>query len=61
MKSAFIDSNVIIKYFTGDTFAKRLLEPVLHGEVVGYINDIVFSEVVYITIKLLNRKEGIRT
>ncbi len=57
MNSAFIDSNVIIKYFQGDENAKKLLEPVISGAIVGYINNIVFSEVVYYFIK---NKTGLR-
>ena len=58
MNSAFIDSNVIIKYFTGDTTAKDALAPVINYEVEGYINSIVYSEVIYIAIKLLTRKKA---
>ncbi|MCD6195642.1 MAG: PIN domain-containing protein [Staphylothermus sp.] len=58
MNSAFIDSNVIIKYFTGDTTAKDALAPVIKYEVEGYINSIVYSEVIYIAIKLLTRKKA---
>ena len=35
MSSAFIDSNVIIRYYAGDLAAKRVLEPVLSGESIG--------------------------
>lgn len=38
MNSVFIDSNAIIKYFTGDTTAKDALAPVINYEVEGYIN-----------------------
>ena len=58
MNSAFIDSNIIIKYFTGDTAAKDALAPVIKYEVEGYINSIVYSEVIYIAIKLLTRKKA---
>lgn len=57
MSSAFIDSNVIIRYYAGDLAAKRVLESVLSGETIGYINSVinsvVFSEVLFVLIKLL--------
>ncbi len=53
MNSAFIDTNVIIRYYAGDSEARETLEPVLSGEIVGYINSIVFSEVLFILLKLL--------
>jgi len=53
MSSACIDTNVIIKYYTGNPVAKKVLEPVLSGEITGYINNIVFSEVLFVLVKLL--------
>ena len=53
MSSVFIDTNVIIRYYVGDPAARRTLESVLSGETVGYINSIVFSEVLFILLKLL--------
>ncbi len=53
MSSACIDSNVIIKYYIGDLDAKKVLEPILNGEVTGFINNIIFSEVVFVLVKLL--------
>jgi len=53
MNSVFIDSNIIIKYFVGDAQARNILKPVIYGEMRGFINNIVFSEVLFITIKLL--------
>ncbi len=53
MSSVCIDSNVIVKYYTGDMEAKRVLEPVLNGDVTGFIYNIVFSEVVFVLLKLL--------
>ncbi|MEB2836938.1 MAG: PIN domain-containing protein [Desulfurococcales archaeon] len=53
MNSACIDSNVIIKYYAGDHEARRALEPVISGEITGFINNIIFSEVVFILLKLL--------
>ena len=53
MNSVFIDSNIIIKYFAGDVQARDILKPVINGEVRGFINNIVFSEVLFIAIKLL--------
>lgn len=53
MSSAFIDTNVIIRYYAGDPAARKALEPVLSGETVGYINSVVFSEVLFVLLKLL--------
>jgi predicted nucleic acid-binding protein len=36
MSPVFIDSNAIIKYFVGDTLAKKLLEPIIYGDTIGY-------------------------
>ena len=58
MNSAFIDSNIIIKYFAGDTAVKDVLTPVINYEVEGYVNSIVYSEVIYIVIKLLTPKKA---
>lgn len=52
MSSVFIDSNVIVKYFAGEPVSRKLLEPVLKGEIDGYINNIVFTEVIFTLIKL---------
>ncbi len=46
-----------IKYFTGDVVAKDVLTPVINYEIEGYINNIVYSEVIYIIIKLLTQKK----
>ncbi len=53
MSSACIDTNVIIKYYTGDLEARKALEPVINGEITGFINNIIFSEVIFILLKLL--------
>jgi len=53
MNSACTDTNVIIKYYTGDLEARKALEPVINGEVTGFINNIIFSEVIFILLKLL--------
>jgi len=49
----FIDSNVIVRYFVGDLEAKKLLDPIIDGEVEGFINEVVFSEVIFLTIRLI--------
>ncbi len=38
MNLAFIDSNVIVKYFIGDVVAKDALDPVINYEVEGCIS-----------------------
>ncbi len=60
MNSAFIDTNVIIKYFAGFEEARKLLNPVLRGDLEGYINVIVYSEVVFILLRLLTGKNAYR-
>lgn len=35
MSSVFIDSNVIVKYFAGEPVSRKLLEPILKGEIDG--------------------------
>ena len=50
---AFIDTNVIVRYYTGDPAARGALKPVLSGETIGYINSVVFSEVLFVLLKLL--------
>ena len=52
-RSAFIDSNVIVRYFAGDTAAKKILGPVIYSEAESYINSIVYSEVICIAMKLI--------
>ena len=58
MSSVFIDSNVIIRYFAGGTTAKSLLKPIFYGDEQGYINNIVFSEVIFVVIKLLTGRKA---
>ena len=58
MNSACIDSNVIINYYVGDPKAKSVLEPVISGETIGYIISIVFSEVIFVLLKLLTNMKS---
>ncbi|MEM4971031.1 MAG: type II toxin-antitoxin system VapC family toxin [Sulfolobales archaeon] len=58
MSSVFIDSNVIIKYFAGDSLAKKVLEPIIYGDATGYVNIVVISEVIFILLKLLTGKKA---
>jgi predicted nucleic acid-binding protein len=60
MNSVFIDSNVIIRYFAGDTSAKRLLEPVLQGDVKGYINSVGILRSSVYNSQTAYRQEGLR-
>ena len=60
MSSAFIDTNVIVKYFAGFEEARRLLEPVLAGELEGYINVVVYSEVLFTVLRLLTGRNAYR-
>ena len=36
MSLAFIDTNVIVRYYIGDPAARGALKPVLSGETIGY-------------------------
>jgi len=49
MNGVFIDSNVFLEFLKGEEKAKVLLEKYLGPE--GCINDIVFSEVLFVYIK----------
>lgn len=50
----FLDSNIFIEHFKGNKKATALLESLI-GEKL-YINEVVYSEVAYITIRLLSGK-----
>ncbi|WP_297508580.1 type II toxin-antitoxin system VapC family toxin [Thermococcus sp.] len=50
MKDLLVDSSVLIEYFKGNEQAVKLLESFEKADVVLYINDVVFSEVVYILL-----------
>jgi predicted nucleic acid-binding protein len=52
MNLVFTDTNVIIRYFAGDETSRRLLEPIIYGDATGYINNVVFSEVIFILLKI---------
>ena len=50
--------NVIIKYFAGDSLAKKSLEPIIYGDTTGYVNIVVISEVIFILFKLFMGKKA---
>ncbi len=50
MKDLLVDSSVLIEYFKGNERAVKLLESFEKADVVLHINDVVFSEVVYIPL-----------
>ncbi len=50
MKDLLVDSSVLIEYFKGNERAVKLLESFEKADVVLHINDVVFSEVVYILL-----------
>ncbi len=58
MNSACIDTNVIIKYYAGDLDAKEVIEPIVNGDLTGFINNVIFSEVIFILLKLLTGKKA---
>ncbi len=56
MNGVFIDSNVFLEFLKGKERAKTLLEDYLDLE--GCINDIVFSEVLFVYIKAETGKKS---
>ncbi|HEC56824.1 MAG TPA: type II toxin-antitoxin system VapC family toxin [Candidatus Syntrophoarchaeum butanivorans] len=56
MNGVFIDSNVFLEFLKGEEKAKVLLEKYLGPE--GCINDIVFSEVLFVYIKAETGRES---
>ncbi len=52
MNGVFVDSNVILRHLGGDLRAKKIVDLVEAGELRGYVNQVVVSEVFYIYIKL---------
>ncbi|MDV3103828.1 PIN domain-containing protein [Thermococcus waiotapuensis] len=50
MKDLLVDSSVLIEYFKGNERAVKLLDSFENADVVLHINDVVFSEVVYILL-----------
>ncbi len=53
MNGVFIDSNVILLHFAGNEKAKEILKMCERKEIEGYVNSIVFSEVLYNFIKIV--------
>ncbi len=58
MIKAFVDSNVLIKYFMGDETAKNIIVPIINHEIDGAINSIVFSEVLYILVRSITKRSA---
>jgi predicted nucleic acid-binding protein len=56
MNGVFIDSNVFLDFLEGKEKAKTLLEA--YSGLEGYINDIVFSEVLFVYIKAETGKKS---
>jgi predicted nucleic acid-binding protein len=50
----FLDSNIFIEQFKGNRKASSLLERVIGEEL--YINEVVYSEVAYISIRMFSEK-----
>ena len=53
----FFDSNIFLHHLAGNDKASKLMEKVEKNNIIGYINDIVISEVVY---GFLRAKTGLR-
>jgi len=52
----FFDSSVLLKYLMGDPEAKKLVERVKAGELVGYVNSDVEFEAVNTYVNLMRRE-----
>ncbi|MEO2117106.1 MAG: type II toxin-antitoxin system VapC family toxin, partial [Methanocaldococcus sp.] len=52
----FFDSNVLIYHLCGKVEAKKLIEKVENGEIIGFINPIVVSEVLFFYIRATTNK-----
>ncbi|ASJ00164.1 type II toxin-antitoxin system VapC family toxin [Thermococcus gorgonarius] len=52
MKSFMVDSTVLVEHLKGNPKATELLEALIDGNVEGYINETVASEVIFVYLKL---------
>jgi len=53
----FFDSNVLIYHLCGKIEAKKLIEKVENEEIIGFINPIVISEVLFFYIRAITKKK----
>ncbi|MEM4291421.1 MAG: type II toxin-antitoxin system VapC family toxin [Archaeoglobaceae archaeon] len=52
MNGVFVDTNVLIRHLSGDKRAKKVVEKVEIGEIDGYINQVVVSELIHVYLRL---------
>ncbi|MEM3505071.1 MAG: type II toxin-antitoxin system VapC family toxin [Archaeoglobaceae archaeon] len=52
MNGVFVDTNVLIRHLSGDKRAKKVVEKVEMGEIDGYINQVVVSELIHVYLRL---------
>ena len=52
MRSFMVDSTVLVEHLKGNPEATELLEALIEGDVEGYINETVASEVIFVYLKL---------
>jgi len=58
MNGVFIDSNVILNHLRDDESSTEILKKIQREEIKGYINQIVFSEVLYIYMKYVTKEKS---
>jgi len=54
----FVDTNILVRHLAGDQKAKKLIDQIEIGEIRGYINQIVVSEVVFVYMRLLTKLDA---
>ncbi|WP_232473482.1 PIN domain-containing protein [Thermococcus profundus] len=53
MRHTLVDTSVLVEYLKGNERAERLLSELFNGENILYINSVVFSEVVYVMMGII--------
>ncbi|WP_457752271.1 type II toxin-antitoxin system VapC family toxin [Thermococcus sp.] len=56
MKSFMVDSTVLVEHLKGNSYATEILEAIIEGSVIGYIAEIVASEVLFVYLKFKTGK-----
>ncbi|MEM1670820.1 MAG: type II toxin-antitoxin system VapC family toxin [Archaeoglobaceae archaeon] len=58
MNGVFVDTNVLIRHLSGDKRAKKVVEKVEMGEIDGYINQVVVSELIHVYLRLFTGRNS---
>ncbi|RLF94447.1 ribonuclease VapC [Thermococci archaeon] len=58
MNGVFTDSNVILNHLRDDKRSTEMLKKIQSGEIKGYVNQIVFSEVLYTYMKYVTKEKS---